>query len=230
MVVAEHDTGRAEAIDRSSRIAAFIPSLAQPRDTQVQASIPARVFQPGVEVSQDELDRLQLSPDQLRLERNLLFRDINPRAHFNDPQLEANIDRITGSKGDSVDPANQATKMEIGGLTLTNAQRLMQYEATARINEWRNEHKEQMLEANIPARRSDEQIAQVSNSGIQEAINDFYAEKGFPFSGSRLQNLYRQLKDYEPNPKFDDRSFSVEDRVYLNKLVARRSELKELPD
>lgn len=187
---------------------------------------PTRVFAPGAEITDGMLESLALSPEQLRLERNLIFRDANPNAFFKDPNLEAAINQITGTRGDPIDPANEATKIDLFGSNLENALRLAKYEATARIESWRADNPNLMSDMSIPARLTDEQIASVSPTRIQDAINDVYARNGFPFSGSTNQKLYRQMRDYHPNPRFSEADITGDERIYFDRLIARRTELK----
>lgn len=187
-----------------------------------QTGEPARVIPPGSVLSNEILDNLDLSADQMRLERNLLYRDANPHAYFNDQQLEQTIDRITGTIGDSSNPANRAANIELNGQALANSQKLAHYEAAARIDEWRQQNPDKIIDVDIPAQLSENCIAQASAAKIQDAINDFYASKGFPFTGKSAQEFYRQVQSYEPNPAFDENQMSEDDRAYLDLLVQRR--------
>ncbi len=189
-----------------------------------------RVFPPGMEITHDLIEKTGMAndPAQLNLERNLIYRDMNPNAYFTTPGLNDKIDRLTGTRGDCCDPANLASNMELTGTALKVATVLRNHEAAAKIAQWRDNNPDKMVDQGFPPRLSPEQVVQeTSPAKIQDAINAIYAEKGQPMLGAANIAKFAPLKAYKPEPTFDEtKAFAADaDKYYLLALVGKRKEL-----
>jgi len=199
-------------------------------NTNSMEPVPKSYFRRGEEITDEMLEAGiasgTLTADQLRLERNLIWRQEHPNAVFNNPALESAINAIMG---EPAEPRRDATTLHVTGQSLENATKLQAYESCLRTRHWRQNNSDRMLNAEIPSHLTAEQISQAPLTRIQDAINDLYAENGAPFASRSLREWYQQLPSYQPTPRFEPKiDFDPDETAYLDALVERRNHLKSM--